>query len=114
MMRSRCVNIARNTVPALTNSRREGLTALTALNERNRDLATFDPRTSSVLRKTFRVFEQLGDVVNDIVNWAAANDALRLEGKSPFNQLLHSFEVHYPIRFPRFTTVGRFCLLPVT
>jgi hypothetical protein len=26
--------------------------------------------------------------------------------KYPFKQLLHSFEVHYPIRFPRFTTVG--------
>jgi len=31
---------------------------------------------------------------------------LHFEGKYPFNQLLHSFEVHYPIRFPRFTTVG--------
>jgi hypothetical protein len=59
-----------------------------------------------LLRKTFRVFEQLDDVVNDIVNFAAANDALGLENKYPFNQLLHSFEVHYPIRFPRFTTVG--------
>ena len=58
------------------------------------------------LRKTFRVFEQLDDVVNDIVNFSAANDAPGLEGKYPFNQLLHSFEVHYPIRFPRFTTVG--------
>ena len=58
------------------------------------------------LRKTFRVFEQLDDVVNDIVNFAAANDALGLEGKYPFNQLLHSFEVHYPIRFLSFTTVG--------
>ena len=29
-----------------------------------------------------------------------------LEGKYSFNQLLHSLEVHYPIRFPRFTTVG--------
>jgi hypothetical protein len=55
---------------------------------------------------TFRVFEQLDDVVNDIVNFAAANNAPGLEGKFPFNQLLHSFEVHYPIRFPRFTTVG--------
>jgi ATPase subunit of ABC transporter with duplicated ATPase domains len=27
-------------------------------------------------------------------------------GKYPFNQLLHSFEVHYPIRFPRFSTIG--------
>jgi hypothetical protein len=58
------------------------------------------------LRKPFRVFEQLDDVVNDIVNFAAPNDAPGLEGKYPFNQLLHSFEVHYPIRFPRFTTVG--------
>lgn len=58
------------------------------------------------LRKTFRVFEQLDDVVNDIVNFAAANDPPGLEGKYPFNQLLHSFEVHDPIRFPRFTTVG--------
>jgi hypothetical protein len=33
------------------------------------------------LRKTFRVFEQLDDVVNDIVNFAAANDAPGLEGK---------------------------------
>jgi hypothetical protein len=41
-----------------------------------------------------------------IVNFAAANDVQSLEGKYPFNQLLHSFEVHYPIRFPRFTTVG--------
>ena len=88
----------------------KGLTALTPLNECNRDLATFGPRTSRghqvFLRKIFRVFEQLDDVVNDIVNFAAANDALGLEGKYPFNQLLHSFEVHYPIRFPRFTTVG--------
>jgi hypothetical protein len=60
----------------------------------------------SQVRKTFRVFEQLDDVVNHIVNFAAANDAPGLEGKYPFNQLLHSFEVHYPIRFPRFTTVG--------
>jgi hypothetical protein len=73
--------------------------------EPNRDLATVDSPTSRVLRKTFRVFEQLDDVVNDIVNFAAANDAPGLEGKYPFNQLLHSFEVHYPIRFPRFTTV---------
>ena len=58
------------------------------------------------LRKTFRVLEQLDDFVNDIVNFAAANDAPGLEGKSPCHQLLHSFEVHYPIRFPRFTTVG--------
>ena len=56
------------------------------------------------LRKTSRVFEQLDDVVNDIVNFAAANDALGFE--YPFTQLLRSFEVHYPIRFPRFTTVG--------
>ena len=66
------------------------------------------------LRKTFRVFEQLDDVVNDIVNFAAANDAPVSKANNPFNQLLHSFEVHYPIRFPRFTTVGGFCLLPVT
>jgi hypothetical protein len=57
-------------------------------------------------RKTFRVFEQLDDVVNDIVNFAAANDAPGLEGKYPFNELLHSFEVHYPIRFPCFSTIG--------
>jgi hypothetical protein len=25
---------------------------------------------------------------------------------NPFNRLSHSFEVHYPIRFPRFTAVG--------
>jgi hypothetical protein len=76
------------------------------VNECNRDLATVEPPTSSALAETFRVFEQLDDVVNDIVNFAAANDAPGLEGKYPFNQLLHSFEVHYPIRFPRFTTVG--------
>ena len=35
-----------------------------------------------------------------------ANDAPVLEGKYPFNQLLHSFEVHDPIRFPGFATVG--------
>jgi hypothetical protein len=58
------------------------------------------------LRKTFRVFDQLDDVVNDMVNFAAANDAPGLEGKYPFNQLLHSFEVHDPIRFPGFATVG--------
>ncbi len=58
------------------------------------------------LRKVFRVFEQLDDVVNDIVNFAAANDAPGLEGKYPLKELLHSFQVHYPIRFPRFTTVG--------
>ena len=70
-------------------------------------LAAVDPPTSGVLRgKPLRVFEQLDDVVNHIVNFAAANDAPGLEGKYPFNQLLHSFEVHYPIRFPRFTTVG--------
>jgi len=54
-------------------------------------------------------FEEAGFVApaaNDIVNFAAANNAPGLEGKYPFNQLLHSFEVHYPIRFPRFTTVG--------
>jgi hypothetical protein len=72
--------------------------------ERNRD--SVDRPTSGVLAENFRVFEQLDDVVNDIVNFAAANDAPGLEGKYPFNQLLHSFEVHYPIRFPRFTTVG--------
>jgi hypothetical protein len=33
------------------------------------------------LRKTFRVLEQLDDVVNDIVNFAAANGAPGLEGK---------------------------------
>jgi hypothetical protein len=37
------------------------------------------------LQKTFRVFEQLDDVANDIVNFAAANDAPGLEGKYPFN-----------------------------
>jgi len=58
------------------------------------------------LRKNFRVFEQLDDVINDIVNFAAAHDAPGLAGEDPFNELLHSFEVHYPIRFPRFTTVG--------
>jgi hypothetical protein len=58
------------------------------------------------LRKTFRVFEQLHDVVSDIVNFAAADNALGLEGKYLFNQLLDSFEGHYPIRFPRFTTIG--------
>jgi hypothetical protein len=58
------------------------------------------------LRKIFRVFEPFDDVFNDIVNFDAANDAPALEGKYPFNQLLHSFEVHDPIRFPRFTTVG--------
>jgi hypothetical protein len=65
-------------------------------------------RHQGFLRKTFRVLEQLDDFVNDIVNvnFAAANDAPGLEGKYPCNQLLHSFEVHYPIRFPRFTTVG--------
>ena len=57
------------------------------------------------LRKTFRVFEQLDDVINDIVNFAAANNAPDLAGKYPFNQLLHSFEVHDPIRFPCFSTV---------
>jgi len=46
------------------------------------------------------------DDVNDIVNFAAANDSPVLEGKYPFNQLLHSFEVHYPIRFPCFSTIG--------
>jgi hypothetical protein len=56
--------------------------------------------------KPFAYSSQLDDVVNDIVNFAAANDAPGLEGKYPFNQLLHSFEIHYPIRFPRFTTVG--------
>ena len=69
-------------------------------------LATVDSPTSSVLRNTIRVLEQLDDVVNDIVNFAAAHDAPGLEGKYPLNELLHSFEVHYPIRFPRFTTVG--------
>jgi hypothetical protein len=63
-------------------------------------------RHQELLQKTFRVFEQLEDVVNDIVNFAAANDPPGLEGKYPFNQLLHSLEIHYPIRFPRFTTVG--------
>jgi hypothetical protein len=29
-----------------------------------------------------------------------------LEGKYPFNELLHSFEVHYPVRFPCFSTIG--------
>jgi hypothetical protein len=58
------------------------------------------------LRKTFRVTEQLDDVVNDIVNFAAASDAPGLEGRYPFNKLLHSFEVHYPIRFPCFSTIG--------
>jgi hypothetical protein len=50
--------------------------------------------------------EQPDDVVNDFVNFAAAYDAPVLAGKDPCNQLLHSFEVHDPIRFPRFTTVG--------
>ena len=50
--------------------------------------------------------KRLDGVANDIVNFAAAKDAPGLEGKYPFTQLLHSFEVHYPIRFPRFTTVG--------
>jgi len=76
------------------------------VNEGNRDLSTVDSPTSSVLRKTFRVLERLDDVVNDIVNFAAANDAPGLEGKYPLNELLHSFEVHDPIRFPRFSTIG--------
>jgi ATPase subunit of ABC transporter with duplicated ATPase domains len=33
-------------------------------------------------------------------------EEMRGRGKYPFNQLLHSFEVHYPIRFPRFSTIG--------
>jgi len=74
------------------------------INERFGDLA---PPTSSVLRgKPFAYSEELDDVVNDIVNFAAANDAPGLEGKYPFNQLLHSFEVHNPIRFPCFSTIG--------
>ena len=76
------------------------------VSERNRDSATLDPPTSSVLRKTFRVFEQLDDIVNDILIFAAAYDAPDLEGKYPFNELLHSFEVHDPVRFPRLTTIG--------
>ena len=72
-----------------------------SVDERSRDLAT--RRHQLFLRKTFRVFEQLDDVVNDIVNFAAADDAGGLEG---INQLLHSFEVHDPIRFPGFTTIG--------
>ena len=57
-------------------------------------------------RKTLRVFERLDDVVNNIVNFPAANDAPGLEGKYPFNELLHSFEVLDPIRFPRFSAIG--------
>jgi hypothetical protein len=64
------------------------------------------PPTSSVLRKTLRVFEQIDNVVNDMVNFASANDAPSLERNYPFNELLHSFEVHYPIRFPCFPTIG--------
>jgi len=56
--------------------------------------------------ENLRVFEQLDDVANEIVNFAAAKDAPGLEGKYPFNDLLHSFEVHYPIRFPCFSTIG--------
>jgi len=59
-------------------------------------------RHQAFSRKTFRVFEQLDDVVNDIITFGEANDALGLEGK----YLLDSFEIHYPIRFPRFTAVG--------
>jgi hypothetical protein len=51
--------------------------------ECNGDLSTVDLPTSSVLRKTLRVFEQIDNVVNDIVNFAAANDALSLERKYP-------------------------------
>jgi hypothetical protein len=58
------------------------------------DSATVDSPTSGVLRKSFRVLA------------AAANDAPGLEGKYAFNELLHSFQVHYPICFPRFSTVG--------
>ena len=64
------------------------------------DLNEIDGGMTPVLWAIFR------RVVNDIVNFAAANDAPGVEGKSPFNELLHSFEVHYPIRFPCFSTIG--------
>src|ERR1700721_4219120 len=40
--------------------------------------------TSGVLRKILRVFEQINDVENYILNLATAHDPLRLERKYPF------------------------------
>jgi hypothetical protein len=56
--------------------------------------------------KPFRVFEQIDDVVDGTVNFLRLTMPLGLEGRYPLNELLHSFEVHYPIRFPCFATVG--------
>jgi hypothetical protein len=73
----------------------------------NGDSATVAPPTSKCSCGTpFAYSSSLTTIVNDLVDFAAANDAPVLEVKHPFNELLHSFEVHYPIRFPRFTTVG--------
>jgi hypothetical protein len=46
--------------------------------------------TSGVLRKILRVFEQINDVENYILNLATAHDPLRLERKYPFT---------YPLEF---------------
>ena len=63
------------------------------------------------------LFDQVGPHARRVGDLALFDSVVtgdwRLEGKYLFNRLLHSFEVHYPIRFPSFTTVGRFCLLPV-
>src|ERR1700722_5094783 len=40
--------------------------------------------TSGVLRKILRVFEQINDVENYILNLTTAHDPLRLERKYPF------------------------------
>ena len=52
------------------------------------DLSTVDVPTSSVLRKTLRVFEQIDNVVHDMVNFAKADDAPSLERKYPFTHPL--------------------------
>ncbi len=54
------------------------------------------------LRKTFREFEQLDDVINDIVILLRLAMRRVSKAKYPFNQLLHSFEVHLSNPFPTF------------
>ena len=60
----------------------------TWVKESNRDVSTVDVPTSSALRKTLRVFEQIDDVVNDILNLATAHDVPRLEREYPFTHPL--------------------------
>jgi hypothetical protein len=63
------------------------------VDECNRDFATIDVPTSSVLRKTLRVFEQIDNVVNDFVNFATIVGAPCFEGNELRRNLVNDAQV---------------------